>query len=413
MELITLVVYISVYIGLVSTSFYILTYLDSQKRKTELFTEKELPTVSIIIPAYNEEKTIKKTIQSILESNYPSEFEVIVIDDGSKDNTLKFAKQIKDKRIKVFTKPNGGKGSALNMGISKAKGEIIFTMDADTYVDKNSMKNMTPYFKNPEIMAVTPAMVTHNPQSLLQRIQNTEYLLGLFLRKVFAALNALYVTPGAFSCYRAEFFKKYGGFDEHNITEDLEIGLRIHLNGYKIENSPEAPAYTVTPTRFKELTKQRRRWYFGLMKNIFGKYKVLLTPKYGDMGIIVMPVAWISILLAVFMVVYFFIDILTRITDKILFLPELNYDISGFLNINLYIIERTIFFLLTNPSFIFILFFVILLGFFLYYASHKIGRLTGIIINLPLYFIAFAILFGFWWVVSIFYYIFYSEVSWK
>lgn len=413
MEIITLVVYLSVYLGLISTSFYVLTYLNANKKITPQFSDKEMPTVTIIIPAYNEEITIKKTIESILQSNYPNEFNVIVIDDGSKDNTLKLAKQIKDKRVQVFTKSNGGKGTALNLGISKAKGEIIFTMDADTYVDKNSMQRMVRYFKEPQVMAVTPAMVVHNPKSILQRLQSTEYLLGLFLRRVFAALNALYITPGAFSCYRAEFFKKHGGFDEDNITEDLEIGLRIHLKGYRIENSPESPAYTVTPAKFKELTKQRRRWYFGLMKNMFGTYRKLLTPKYGDMGIIVMPIAWISILFAVGITMYFFIDILYRIIDEILFLPELNYDISGFLDINFYMIERTVFFLLTNTVFIFIIFFVITLGFFLYYASNKIGRLQGIAINLPIYFLAFAILFGFWWILSIFYFIFYKEVGWK
>ena len=266
MDFVTIIIYLSIYIGLIATSFYVLSFIADKKKKREFLTDNELPFVSVIIPAYNEEKSIAETIKSVLASNYPR-FEVIVIDDGSKDNTLKIAKKFIEKGVKVFSKKNGGKGSALNFGLKKAKGEIIFTMDADTFADPKSMKKMVRYFKNKDVMCVSPAMVIHNAKSILQRIQSIEYLLGLFLRKTFAALNAIYITPGAFSAYRKSFFDEYGGFDEGNITEDLEMALRIQFKGYIIENCPEAPVYTIAHKRFKPLLIQRRRWYFGIIKN--------------------------------------------------------------------------------------------------------------------------------------------------
>ena len=133
------------------------------------------------------------------------------------------------------------------------------------------MKNMVHYFNNPRVMAVTPTMLVHKPKTILQRVQNMEYLLGIFLRKAFATLNAVYITPGAFSAYRKEFFDKYGGYDEINVTEDIEMSLRIKYQGYFIDNSPNAPAYTIAPKNFSHLLKQRRRWYVGLLKNYWGR----------------------------------------------------------------------------------------------------------------------------------------------
>jgi len=411
MDFVTIIVYLSIYIGLVATTFYVLSFIADKKKKREFLTDSKLPFVSVIIPAYNEEKSIAGTIKSILRSNYPK-FEVIIIDDGSKDNTLKIAKKFIKKDVKVFSKKNGGKGSALNFGLKKAKGEIIFTLDADTFADPKSMKKMVRYFKNKDVMCVSPAMVIHNAKSILQRIQSIEYLLGLFLRKTFAALNAIYITPGAFSAYRKSFFDKYGGFDEGNITEDLEMALRIQFKGYIIENCPEAPVYTIAHKRFKPLLIQRRRWYFGLIKNLLN-YKKILSSKYGDLGVFVIPIAAISIFFAVFVTVYLFFKTIFQIKNELLFLQTINFDFLNFMNINFYVIERFLFLFFTKPVVIFILFFMLILGFYLYYASKKIGKTSGLIINLPLFFLFFAILFGFWWVVSIIYALFSKNVKWR
>ncbi len=411
MDFITIIIYLSIYIGLVVTTFFILSFISDKERKKEFFSDDELPKVSVIIPAYNEEKTIAKTINSILASDYPN-FEVIVVNDGSKDNTLEIVKEFKNEKLKVFSKKNSGKGSALNFGIKQAEGEIVFTMDADTFVEPYSMKKMVRYFKQKNVMSVTPAMIIDKPKSILQRVQYIEYLLGLFLRKVFASLNAIYISPGAFSAYRKSFFDKYGGYDENNITEDLEMALRIQYKGYSTENCPDAPAYTVAPAKFKPLLIQRRRWYYGLIKNCL-KYKKLFSRKYGDLGIFVLPVAWISIFFGIFITGYLFIKILLNVKSNLIFLNTINFSFPGILKLNLLMIERSLFLFFTNPIVLFILCFALLLRFYLYYASKKLGKIFSSIINLPLFFIFFAILFGFWWIVTIIYTIFNKKIKWR
>ena len=412
-SLILIVVYLSIYVGLVATSFYVLSFLQSKEKNKKLFKDNELPFVSVIIPAYNEENSIAKTLRSILSSDYPeNKFEVIVVDDGSKDKTYEIAKRFQGKQVRIFTKKNGGKGSALNFGIKQIKGDFVLSMDADTFVSPKSLKNMIRYFKDEKVMSVTAAMVTEKPKNIWQRVQNVEYLFGLFLRKAFATVNAVYITPGAFSAYRKSFCDKYGGYEEGNITEDLELSMRIQKEGFVIENCPDAPVYTIAPRSFKALTIQRRRWYFGLIKNTL-KYKQLFGPKYGDLGLFVLPVAWISIFFSIFVILYLIFDTARKIRSEVLFLYEINFDILNLVNLNLYVFERYLFLLFTNAVFLFIIFFIAILGFYLYYASKKIGRLSGLAINLPLFFIFFAFLFGFWWVISIVYALSAKNVKWR
>ncbi len=414
MEFITIVIYTSIYIGLVATAFYILTFIADIKRKREFFTEDELPKVSVIIPAYNEEKTIQLTIDSILKSDYPkNKLDILIVDDGSLDKTYERALEYENRGVRIFKQEvNGGKGKALNKGIKESRGDFIFTMDADTIVDKKSLKTMTRYFKNPEVMSVTPAMVTREAKTIMQRIQSVEYLTGLFLRKTFAALNAIHITPGAFSAYRKSFFEKHGGYDEDNITEDLEVALRIQYHKYTIENAPEAPAYTIPPADFNSLLKQRRRWYAGLIKNTWN-YKKLFGKEYGDMGMFVLPIAWIGIFFAVFLTIYYTVEITHNLILEILFYNSINFDVFNQIEFNVYLFERIFFQVFTTPAIWFILIFLIMIFFYLRYATKKIGKTESLYLNVPIFMALFAILFGIWWVVSVFYVVFNREVSWK
>lgn len=413
-NLITILVYISAYLGIVATTFYILSYRAYLKREKKYsFEEKNLPKVTVLIPAYNEENSIARTIKSILKSDYPrNKFEVIVINDGSKDKTYEIAKKYKSKIVKVFTKKNGGKGSALNLGISKAKGEIIFTMDADTFVESYSLKNMVHYFANPKITAVTPAMMIYKPKTIWQRIQHAEYFLGVFMRKAFASVDSVYVTPGAFSAYRKEFFEKHGGYDEDNVTEDLEIALRIQYLGYSIENSPYSPAYTISPKTFRELLIQRRRWYYGHIKNIWN-YRKLISRKYGDLGMFIIPVGLLSIFFALVVFLYKLGETFSKAFNEIVFLKDFGFSSLSVSEINYHVLERFFFNLFSNEIFLFILFFMVIMGGYMVWARRKIGKTPGLAINLPLYMISFALLFSFWWSVSIVYSIFVRDLKWR
>lgn len=413
MEFIQIVIYASMYLGIIATVFFILSFIAGSKKKILMYADDELPSVSIIIPAYNEEKSITKTIKSALAADYPkNKFEIIVIDDGSRDATFSLAKKLEGKNVRVFTKKNGGKGSALNLGLKKARGKIVFSMDADTFAAPESVKKMVRYFKNPEVMCVAPSMLIHNPKSFWQRIQQVEYLMGLFMRKAFASINSIYVTPGAFSAYRKSFFDKYGGYDEHNITEDLEVSLRIQAKGYRIENCPDAPVYTIAPSKFKPLMIQRRRWYYGLIKNMLN-YRRLISPKYGDLGVFIIPVGWISIFFAVFVTAYSFINVIFQVRKELTFLRGINFDFVHAANVNFYAFERFLFLLFTNQILIFVLLTVCLLVFYLFYARKVVGRASGMLINIPLFFVFFASLFGFWWIVSILYAIFAKSIKWR
>lgn len=393
------IVYPSIYIGLVAISFYILTYLSARKEKRPLFEDSELPSVSIIIPAYNEEKSIERTIESILSSNYPKKFEVLVIDDGSKDRTYERAKKYESENLRVIKKENGGKATALNLAISKAKGEIIFSMDADTFVEPDTMKKMVRYFKDPRVMSVTPGMILYKPKTIWQRIQHLEYLVGIFLRKVFAFLDAIYIAPGAFSAYRKSFFEKHGGYDEGNIVEDLELALRIQYKGYRTENCPEAKVQTIGPEKFGALLKQRRRWYYGLMKN-FWDYRKLVSRKFGDMGLFVMPVAWITILFSIFLFIYGVTKITSEIVSELLFLNSINYNFSGFLDFSSFFFDKFFVSIVTEPLVLFMGISLILIAFYLRYANKKLGKINSTLTSLVLFFILFIPLFAFWWLIS-------------
>jgi biofilm PGA synthesis N-glycosyltransferase PgaC len=408
--------YVSVYIGLVATTFYALGYHSDRKVEKQLFTEDEFPKVSIIIPVWNEEKSVERTLDSIFKSNYPSnKLEIILVDNNSTDKTMQIARELKQtkyKKLKVYKETKQGKGCALNYGIKKSTGEIIFSMDADTMVMPQCVKEMTRYFKNPEVMSVTPSMLIHKPKGILQRIQQAEYLFGLFLRKAFTSINAVHITPGAFSAYRKTFFDKHGDYDENNVTEDLEMSLRIQYKGYIIENSPDSPVYTIAPNKFKPLLVQRRRWYTGLMKNTW-RYKGIISPKYGDLGLFVLPIAWISIFFSVFVINYLAIDVLMNLSSELAFLSKINFDFSSLFSVGSHAIERTLFHLLSNPIIVFFLFFVIVLGIYMKFATKKVGKTKGLPFTVALYFLFFAILFGFWWTVSIIYVVLNKKVVWR
>lgn len=417
MEFIEVVIYISIYLGLFITVFYFLSYLDYLRRgKKEVekkFPKNKLPKVSILIPAYNEEKSIARTLDSILKVNYPrNKFEIIVINNNSKDKTLEEAKKYEKKGVRVYTETRQGKGCALNFGISKAKGDIIFTMDADTFVTPNSVKDMVQGFADSSVMAVTPAMRIHDPRTIWQRIQYVEYLVGIYLRKVFASLNSVWVTPGAFCAYRKEFFEKFGGYDEDNITEDAEITLRIQKERYKIKNYPEACAYTIAPRKFKELLVQRRRWYAGHAKN-FWQYRCLFGRKYGDLGTFVLPVIVLTILFSVFITVYLFFKTLSIVHGEVAFLKSINYDFSSMFDLSYFYLERFFFLLLTNPLFLFVFIFLVVLLLYSNWAMKRVGGTPLFSFNFILFFFLFSVLFAFWWVVAIIYVISGKAVKWR
>lgn len=409
-------IYISVYVGLFVASFYFLSMLNSKKKEPKL--PKKLPRVSIIVPAYNEEKGIQGTIRHALDLDYPkNKIEVIVVDDGSEDKTYEKAREIEkegDKRLDVYRlNSNNGKGAAMNYGLEKSEGEIVITMDADnTLPEEDALKKVVASFNRPEVMCVAPAMAIHKPRGILQRVQQIEYLFGVFLRKAFSNVNAIHITPGAFSAYRRKFFKKYGNFEEDNLTEDMEMAMRVQYNGYVIENRPEAVVYTIAPNNFKELLAQRKRWYGGMVDNLW-KYKRLFSKDYGVMGILVLPIAIFSIIMSMVLTSWIILTTLVNLQHEIALWNTVNFNILGSIDFSWYVLETYLFSIVTSPIAIFFALTVLILISYLFYAKSKVKKHSNIKLSIFFFLAFFALLFAFWWMVTLFYKFFDKTITWR
>jgi cellulose synthase/poly-beta-1,6-N-acetylglucosamine synthase-like glycosyltransferase len=240
-------------------------------------------SISVIIPAFNEEDSIEKTAMSIYMQDYPRElFEIIVVNDGSYDNTKKICEKLQKKGIiKLLNKKNGGKSTAINLGIKNAKNELIYIIDADSCADKNSFNSLIGYFNDSKVAAVSSSMKVKNKLNFFEKMQWIEYSLSILLRKVQSLFNSMYVTPGPGSIYRKSVLKKLGGFNEETLTEDMEIAFNIQNHGYIIENSLNSIVYTSTPIFFNELLNQRKRWYSGYFEDSIKYRHLLFNPKRG------------------------------------------------------------------------------------------------------------------------------------
>lgn len=279
------------------TFFFIvsaITFLKNRKTMYDLPSElKELPGVTVIIPAFNEEKSIAETIDSALQLDYPRELlEVIVVNDGSKDNTGGIAKEYEVKGLVKYLEnnPNKGKSESLNMGFRAAKFDFIATVDADTMIEPGSLRNALTHFTDDNVCSVISRIKVRNPSNWLQKIIYVEYTMGLgFFPKIFSWLDSLYLTPGQFSLYRKQPVLDVGGFDSDNIVEDMEIAWRLKKKGYKIDCCVQSQASTIVPDNLKDLYYQRKRWFTGTLQTLIQHRDVFFNHKMGNFGVFFTP----------------------------------------------------------------------------------------------------------------------------
>ncbi len=266
-------------------------YYDDKKGEKERLSDKELVYVSIIVPAYNEEVTAIKTIQSLLEIDYPH-FEIIFIDDGSKDKTYELVNAAYGHHplVKVLTKPNGGKASALNFGISQAGYDFVICIDADTQLKNDAVYHLMTYFTDKEIGAVAGTVKVGNETNMITLWQSIEYITSQNMdRRAFDLINSITVVPGAIGAFRKEAISKAGGFTTDTLAEDCDLTMRILKQGYIVKNSGEAIAYTEAPETLNALLKQRFRWSFGVMQSFWKNRDALFNKKYKFFGMVGMP----------------------------------------------------------------------------------------------------------------------------
>ena len=300
------ITYFCLFVSLYFEVFMMVTFLQLKfarsKSVSPVADRTNLPTVAVIVPCFNEEKSLANTLHSLLALDYPTDkLEIIVVDDGSRDNTLSIARMFEgDPRVRVFHKENGGKHSAMNFALAHTQATLIGCLDADSTVASSALLHITPVFNNKDVAAVTPGILIKKPVTLLQHMQNAEYRLSVFNRFTLAALGSAFITPGPFSIFRTAVIREAGGWKHGHSTEDLEMALRIQNMGYLIANAPKAVVYTGTPTSIPALFRQRVRWTYGFLRNAIDYRHMFGSRKYGNLGIIILPTALLSIAIALY-----------------------------------------------------------------------------------------------------------------
>lgn len=244
-----------------------------------------LPFVSIIIPVYNEEKVIERTIDSVLKIHYTNS-EVIVVDNGSNDKSLEILEKYKNK-IKILSELKKGKANAVNRGIKSSKGEILVVMDADTVVKPDSIFNIVqPFENNPNLGAVTGNIKIANPTNIHTKIQVLEYALASQISKAaLASQSAVTIVSGAFGAFRrsAVLENNQSIFSNDTLTEDLDASISILKRGYTTTFASDAIAYTEAPTSIRDLIIQRTRWYRGLIQGYSKHPELLRKSQFGQL----------------------------------------------------------------------------------------------------------------------------------
>ena len=297
-----LLTYPFIFLALYFQSFMLVTFLSKTARERRIPVTPSLssvPRVAIIVPVWNEETTIKGTIESLLALEYPQDrLSLILVNDGSTDGTKAVVDRFSEHpQIIALHKENGGKFTAMNLGIAHAEdAELIGFLDADSFVAPDALREIVAAFMDPDIGAVTASMSIHRPRTFFQRMQYAEYSLSITLRHAFAAIDSLYVTPGPFSFYRRSVFTEIGLFKHAYLAEDMEMAMRMQRAGMRIGNAIRARVYTKGPSTFRKLFKQRVRWTTGFMRNVLFDYRDLLgNTKNATLGLFVLPLGLAAI----------------------------------------------------------------------------------------------------------------------
>lgn len=284
-------------VGLLTLAYYPLALaFEFRRRKPPVFQNRR-PLVSVIVPAYNEEKVIGRCVESILASDYPYR-EIILVDDGSTDGTLrKMRRYEKMPGVVVISKPNGGKASALNAGLRYARGEIILFADADGIFAPNTIRELLRGFQSEQVGAVCGNDTPVNLDRPQVHLANLQAHVGTgFVRRALAVIDCLPIVSGNIGAFRRSALDKTGPFLEGFIGEDLELTWRVHKAGYRVAFQPRALVYAEVPSTVRGLWRQRVRWARGLLQTARIHRDMFFNPRYGLFGFY-LPINFISMVI--------------------------------------------------------------------------------------------------------------------
>lgn len=256
----------------------------------------------MVLPVFNEEPVVIKTLDALRASDYPH-FEVVAVNDGSTDATLEVltAYAAQWPQLHVRTQPNSGKPAASNYGISQTRGEVIVTLDGDTLFEPQTIRMLARHFVDPSGAKPLGAVAGHvkvgNRRNLVTAWQSLEYLSGICVtRMAEGLLGAISIVPGACAAWRKEALLKAGGYSDATLAEDADLTLSLHRLGYSVVQENNAVAWTEAPLTISGLFKQRLRWTYGNIQTLYKHRSMLLNPKFGALGLLTMPYALISVL---------------------------------------------------------------------------------------------------------------------
>lgn len=254
------------------------------------------PSVAVVVPAYNEENVVLQTVHSLLACQHPKAFAIIVVDDGSSDDTYRvlcdaFAGH---PLVTIVTRPNAGKPAALNYGISLTKADIVVTLDADTVFARDTILLLAAWFADPKVGAVAGNAKVGNRINLLTRCQALEYVTSQNLdRRALTVLDSVTVVPGAVGAWRRDVVERAGGFSGETLAEDADLTIRIQRMGYAVAYEERAIALTEAPDTLRGFLRQRFRWMFGTLQVAWKHKGALLRPRYGLLGFFGLPNIWL------------------------------------------------------------------------------------------------------------------------
>ena len=327
--------YIFVFISVYVQVFFLVTFFENRKKiviRTGKVRLKNYPGVTIIVPCWNEEKTLEKTMNSLLAMRYPrNKLKLFIVDDGSKDNTWQVAQKFaKYENVQIFKKENGGKHTALNLGLEHTDTPYVGCLDADSVADKESLVRIMSYFeKDPDSMAVAPSIIVTKPKTLVQKAQKAEYDMAIFVKKMLGLIGAIHVTPGPLTIFKKQVFEDLGPYRHAHNTEDMEIAYRMQKHDYKIEQCNDAYVYTNTPPTVKTLYKQRLRWIYGFINNTIDYRKILFKKRYGNFSTFTVPAGAVSVLAAVYVLATLVYRAGDKLADNILELQLVGFSWPG------------------------------------------------------------------------------------
>lgn len=341
-------IFIIVFASVLLVKYFIYMFLSpwhdvAMKLKEREIARKKVnqktPLVSVIIPAWNEEVGLLSTVKSLLKSTYRN-MEIVVINDGSVDSSDSLMReflldysakafeepQVKQVRITYHYQQNGGKGRALNQGIQFAAGDIIFSIDADCVVAPEAIANMVKCFNDPQVMAAVGNVKIAGTKNILGVIQHLEFLFSFYFKKAEALLGTIYIIGGAAGAFRREVFEKIGVYDHANLTEDIELSVRIQNAGMKIAYASDAIIYTEGASTLPGLMKQRLRWKRGRFQVFYTHRHLFFSSKKHHNKLL----TWITLPLAVFGDTQLFLEVIFLCFLYVY--SFLTYDFSSFVS---------------------------------------------------------------------------------